>query len=82
MAAENETRRGRAALIVEMDRDELAVRIAEGVLGLKRPDGSTAAQALAHMRLRFPEEVEGFERAAVKAMLYFKERSQAGSVPS
>jgi hypothetical protein len=66
-------------LIAEIDPQELALRIAEGFLGIRRPAGKTAAQALAY----FPdEEREGFMRAAAKAAEYISDCVAKGKRPS
>ena len=56
--------------IAEIDEAEMAVRIAEAMLKMKRPPGLSAQAALASM----PDgEEENFARAARAAMLYLQE---------
>lgn len=58
---------------VYIDTDELAVRIAEACMGVSRPAGSTAADALSQMGRVAPEIVPGFHRAAKAVTLYIAE---------
>ncbi len=60
-------------LEAEIDRDELTLRIAEACLGMKRPPGTSAKDALAQLRAAEPEHVAGFDRAAFRAAEYFVE---------
>lgn len=65
-------------LIVDISMHELALRIAEGCLGMKRPMGVSADEGLAY----FPEDArQGFERAAQKAADYIAECIQNGQRP-
>jgi len=66
-------------LVIEFDREELACRIAEHCMGMKRPAGRTPKQALS----QFPPDIrDGFYRAATASLAYLQERSTAGRVPS
>lgn len=56
-----------------IDSVELTLRIAEACLGMRRPPGTTAQDALAQLRAREPEHVAGFDRAAMRAAEYFVE---------
>lgn len=54
-------------LVAEIDADELSCRIAEACIGVKRPKGTSARQALAS----FDEETRtGFFKAAEIAVEY------------
>lgn len=66
----------RPALIVEMDQEELACRMLEGMYGCKRPPGSTARQALATMPA---QDREALMRGAMVAMTYLRECTQRGA---
>ena len=56
-----------SGLVPDMDQHELACRIAEATLGLQRPAGVTAVQALSVFA---PEDRTGFYRAATAALSY------------
>lgn len=56
--------------IIAINEGELAIRMAEAAIGIKRPPGKTTAEILAS----FPADWgEGFHRAARAAMLYWQE---------
>ncbi len=57
----------------EIDSAELTLRIAEACLGMRRPPGLSAEDALAQLRAAEPEHVAGFDRAALRAAEYFTE---------
>lgn len=57
----------------EIDSAELTLRIAEACLGMKRPPGMPAKEALAQLRSGQPNIVSGFDRAAIRAAEYFVE---------
>ncbi|GEM_PF-4501361 len=64
-----------------IDMEELAVRIAEACLGLKRPAGVSAATVLRGFESDIPggqDMVAGFRRAALAAVNYVAERITAG----
>jgi hypothetical protein len=63
----------KTVLVVELDQYELACRIAEGMMGRRRPKGMPPAQALAVMP---PAELEGLLRAAMNAMEYLREQTE------
>lgn len=57
-------------VMITMDQHELACRLAEAIVQCKRPDGLTAAQALAE----FDNDArQDFYRAASAAIKYFSE---------
>lgn len=60
-------------LAAEVETAELTLRIAEACLGMKRPSGMSAKDALAQLRSAEPEHVGGFDRAAMRAAEYFIE---------
>jgi hypothetical protein len=60
-------------LMAKVDSAELTLRIAEACLGMRRPPGMTAEDALAQLRAAEPEHVGGFDRAAMRAAEYFIE---------
>lgn len=63
-------------LVVELDRDELAVRIAEKLLGRTRPADKSATEALDS----FDAETRAmFRAAAFAAMEYFRDVSSVAS---
>lgn len=73
---------------IEIPRDELAMRIAQSVIGIMPPTGVTATRALDDMD-RFgavapgcPPMGGGFRKAADAAVLYFHQCIQAGTQPS
>ena len=49
----------------EIDSAELTLRIAEACLGMKRPPGMAAKEALAQLRAAEPDHIAGFDRAAL-----------------
>lgn len=57
----------------EIDSAELTLRIAEACLGMKRPPGMAAQDALAQLRAAEPKHIAGFDRAAMRAAEYFVE---------
>lgn len=57
----------------EIDSAELTLRIAEACLGMKRPAGTSARDALSELRSVQPEHIAGFDRAAMRAAEYFIE---------
>ncbi len=60
----------KAKYVAQIDAAELAVRLFEAAMGLKRPAGMTAAQALG----TFPEEDRrAWLNAATAAMSYWQE---------
>jgi hypothetical protein len=60
-------------LAAEIETAELTLRIAEACLGMKRPPGMSADDALGQLRSAQPEHVGGFDRAAMRAAEYFIE---------
>ena len=58
---------------VEIDATELTLRIAEACLGMIRPPGISAQEALAQLRAADPEHIDRFDRAALRAAEYFVE---------
>lgn len=63
-------------LVVEIDQTEMACRIAEAVIGAKRPDGASPNFAL----VRLGPELEGvFLKAAAAALEYVGECSAAAA---
>lgn len=60
-------------LEAEIDSAELTLRIAEACLGMRRPPGMTARDALAQLRASEPDHIAGFDRAAIRAAEYFIE---------
>ncbi len=60
-------------LAAEVETAELTLRIAEACLGMKRPPGMSAKDALGQLRSAEPDHVAGFDRAAVRAAEYFIE---------
>jgi hypothetical protein len=78
------TRKGDAkartlALVAEVDPSELAVRITEALMGMRRPPGMTAAQAL---ETQSPEFRATVLDAARRAAEYIAECINSGSAPS
>lgn len=72
----------KTVLNIEIPRDELAVRIAERCIGMRRPANGTAAEALAQMDLVQPNMSAGFRSAADAAVLFFHECVNAGRAPN
>lgn len=60
----------RANYIAEIDADELAARMAEAVLRIKRPPGKSAKEALADTPADWGP---AFQRGATAAMEYWRE---------
>ena len=56
-----------------IDPIELSLRIAEVCCGMKRPPGSTAAEAFEQLRSSQPDMAASFNRAAIVAAEYFVE---------
>jgi len=56
-----------------IDSAELTLRIAESCLGMRRPPGMSAKDALAQLRAEEPEHIAGFDRAAMRVAKYFVE---------
>lgn len=77
----------RTLLGIDIPRDELALRIAEGALGMRAAPGKNPTEALNEMD-RMPGAVAGegmgfgFRKAADAAVLYFHERINAARQPS
>lgn len=66
----NDLAKTKARYIAPIDEGELAIRMAEAAMGIKRPPGKTVQECLDS----FPADWgEGFHRAARAAMLYWKE---------
>lgn len=63
-----------ARYLVGLDEDEMVCRLLEGFLGLKRPPGATAAEALKTID---DENLMAARRAVRKIMDYWRERIQA-----
>lgn len=59
--------------IAEMNPHEMALRIAEACLGVKRKPGFSPEYLLSEMRDQYPHEVAGFYRAALAAAKYLEE---------
>jgi hypothetical protein len=64
-----------AKFIATISEAELAVRMCEASYCMRRPSGSTAEQALNAME---DESRDGWRRAAVAAMEYWRECIEAG----
>lgn len=56
-----------------IDSAELTLRIAEACLGMTRPPGMPAKDALDQLRGSQPHIVAGFDKAAIRAAEYFVE---------
>jgi hypothetical protein len=78
----------RKLMMIEIPRDELALRIAIKCTGMKPPAGLSATSALDQLNRVFGAgggELpmgEGFRQAADAAVAYFHERIEAGVQPS
>lgn len=59
--------------VAEINGDELACRIAENCMGITRPEGKTAKEAMDELRRQFPDVVGGFYLAVEAAALYLGE---------
>lgn len=59
--------------VAEIDGDELACRIAENCMGITRPEGKTAKQAMDQLRGEYPDIVAGWYLAAEAAAEYLAE---------
>lgn len=68
-------RKAGSKFMMEVSEPELACRMLEAAQGIKRPAGSTAVQALAHLD---PESREWLQRQGEAAMAYFNECLNAG----
>lgn len=69
----------KAKFIAPIDEGELAIRMAEAAIGIKRPPGKTTAEVLD----AFPADWgEAFHRAARAAMEYWRECIEAAQRPS
>ena len=74
-------------LAIEIPRDVLALRIAQGCIGLVPPAGSNAGAILDDMDASFasdpgmPAMGAGFRRAADLAVIYLHECINAGKAP-
>lgn len=79
MTPEEAKKKSKALFFGEVSESELAIRMAEASYGLRRPTGSTAAQALDAME---DESREGWCRAARAAMEYWQECIGNASQPS
>jgi hypothetical protein len=65
--------------VAEISEAEIAVRIMEGLLGMHRPSGATAEEALAGMP---SDSRDGARRAARNAMDYIRECVSKARIPS
>ena len=68
-----------AALVVEIDSAELAVRIGEAMMGVKRPEGATAVETLDGTE---PDVRAMLMEGAAAAAGFLLECVNAGKVPS
>lgn len=80
MTAAEKARRN--ILAIEIPRDELACRIAEKVLEVKRPAGMDSEAALADLDQQRPGTARLFQRAADTAIAYYVECVNAARQPS
>ena len=71
----------RTVLAVEISADELACRIAEQAIGLRRPIGVSAKAALAQLHATEPNTVDSFYRMAEAAVRYMRECVNAARAP-
>lgn len=67
---------------IEIQRDELACRIAEACTGMRRPPLVSASGALDQMASVNIDMVAGFRKSADAAVIYFHECINAGRQPS
>lgn len=72
----------RTLLGIEIPRDELACRLAEAAMGVKRPAGATVQQAFAQMAMIDPDQPARWRRAANAAVLYLHECINTARQPS
>lgn len=75
----------RTVVMIEIPRDELALRIAEQCLGMKAPAGTDPGEALDAMDRVNPVPVPmgtSFRHAADAAVLFFHQCVDAGRQPS
>lgn len=79
LTAEQAAAKGKTVAIAAIDEGELAVRMAEAAIGIKRNPGWTTEEALANMPADWGE---GFRRAASAAMEYWRECLDAAKRPS
>lgn len=61
-------------MVATFDERELVVVLFEAMMGLKRPDGVSAADAYAEIERREPRLHEVLRRCSVKAMEYVVDR--------
>lgn len=79
MTPEQARKKGNLVAIAAIDEGELAIRMAEAAIGMKRPPGKTVAECLDS----FPADWgEAFGRAARAAMEYWRECLSAAQEPS
>jgi hypothetical protein len=67
---------------IEIPRDELACRLAEAAMGVKRPIGATVLEAFAQMDRVDPGQSARWRRAADAAVLYLHAQINAARQPS
>lgn len=72
----------RKVLAVEIPRDELACRIAEKCIGMRRPNGASGTEALEQLMGEYPGMVAAWKAAADAAVMFFHECVNAGKQPS
>ncbi|RSV15698.1 hypothetical protein CA235_07560 [Sphingomonas sp. ABOLF] len=72
----------KTVLSIEIPRDELACRLAEASMGVKRPVGATVSQAFAQMAIIDPGQPDRWRAAADAAVLYFHQCLNAARQPS
>ena len=72
----------RTALIIELDAEELAVRLLESAIGLVRPPGASNSEILAKVRRDDAFMADGFERGARVCMEYFRQQCEKMVRPS
>jgi hypothetical protein len=72
----------RTLIGIEIPRDELAIRIAEAAMGMRRPIGATTAEAFAQIEQIDPGQADRWRAAADRAVLFFHECINAGRQPS
>jgi len=72
----------RKLLLIEIPRDELALRMLRAAIGARPPAGLTAAEALDDADRLNPGLAANFRRQADAAVLYFHECVDAGRQPS
>lgn len=72
----------RKLLMIEIPRDELALRMMAATVSARPPAGMTAKQALDAADIANPGIAADFYRAADAAVAYFHERINVGVQPS